>query len=86
VTCAFFSTDGSLLATCGWDSNAYAPVVSAILREAGLKELLSNPNVRLAFLVDLQALNTLSQDGDKLFLDIRDTLIDPSHWICTHTF
>jgi hypothetical protein len=86
VTCAFFSTDGSLLATCDWDSNAYAWVVSAILREAGLEELLSNPNVRLAFLVDLQALNTLSQDGNKSFLDIRDTLIDPSYWICNHTF
>jgi WD40 repeat protein len=40
-----FVPDGKLLATGCEDSNAYMWDVSAILTEAGLSELLLNPNV-----------------------------------------
>jgi WD40 repeat protein len=44
VTCASFSRDGKLLAT-GSRENTYTWDISAILKEAGPDELLSNPNV-----------------------------------------
>ncbi|OAX32429.1 WD40 repeat-like protein [Rhizopogon vinicolor AM-OR11-026] len=44
VRCVSFSTDGKLLATGCDDNNAYIWDVSAIVREAGLDELLLNPN------------------------------------------
>jgi len=40
-----FSIDGKLLVTACEDKNAYTWDVSAILREAGLDELLFNPDV-----------------------------------------
>jgi WD40 repeat protein len=44
VECPSFSTDGKQLATGCWDNNAYTWDISAIVKEAGLSELL-NPNV-----------------------------------------
>ncbi|KAJ8593613.1 WD40 repeat-like protein [Rhizopogon salebrosus TDB-379] len=44
VHCLSFSADGNILATGCWDHNAYTWDVSAIFREAGLEELLSNPH------------------------------------------
>jgi WD40 repeat protein len=55
-----FSTDGKLLATGCWDSNAYSWDISMIVREAGLDELLQDPNVSLLFLISLYQLNSLS--------------------------
>jgi len=54
--CVSFSTDGKLLASgCGPDDNStYTWDISAIVREAGLHELLLNPNVSIAFLVSPQ--------------------------------
>jgi WD40 repeat protein len=57
VQCLSFSADGKVLATGCWDNNAYAWDVSAIVREAGLEELLSNLHVRFAF--SFQQLNAL---------------------------
>jgi WD40 repeat protein len=57
VHCLSFSADGKALATGCWDNNAYTWNVFAIVREAGLEELLSNPHVRFAF--SLQQLNAL---------------------------
>ena len=51
LQCVSFSTDGKLLATGCWNSNAYTWDVSAILRDAGLDNLLSDPNVSSAFLI-----------------------------------
>jgi len=45
VECVSFSTDGKLLATGCTDSNAYSWDIAAIVREAGLDELLLSPNV-----------------------------------------
>jgi WD40 repeat protein len=45
VRCTSFSPDGKLLATGCSDNNAYMWDVSAIVKEAGLGELLLNPNV-----------------------------------------
>jgi WD40 repeat protein len=45
VQCLSFSADGKVLATGCWDNNAYTWDVSAIVREADLRELLSNPHV-----------------------------------------
>jgi WD40 repeat protein len=45
VGCTSFSTDGMLLATGCNDKNAYMWDVSAIVKEAGLSELLLNSNV-----------------------------------------
>jgi WD40 repeat protein len=45
VRCTSFAPDGKLLATGCSDSNAYMWDVSAIVKEAGLGELLLNPNV-----------------------------------------
>ncbi|OAX31318.1 WD40 repeat-like protein [Rhizopogon vinicolor AM-OR11-026] len=44
LNCVSFSSDGKLLATGCWDNNAYTWDVSVIVREAGLDELLLNPN------------------------------------------
>jgi WD40 repeat protein len=44
VDCVSFSTDGKQLATGCWDKNAYTWDISAMVKEAGLSELL-NPNV-----------------------------------------
>jgi WD40 repeat protein len=41
VNCLSFSADGKVLATGCWDNNAYTWDVSAIVRNAGLEELLS---------------------------------------------
>jgi WD40 repeat protein len=53
VSCLSFSADGTVLATGCWDNNAYTWDVSAIVREAGLEELLSNSHVSLASLISL---------------------------------
>jgi WD40 repeat protein len=45
VNCMLFSTDGKLLVTGGNDSNAYVWNISAIVKQAGLGELLLNPHV-----------------------------------------
>jgi WD40 repeat protein len=45
VRCTSFAPDGKLLATGCEDKNAYMWDVSAIVKEAGLGELLLNPNV-----------------------------------------
>jgi WD40 repeat protein len=45
VRCTSFAPDGKLLATGCQDNNAYMWDVSAIVKEAGLAELLLNPNV-----------------------------------------
>jgi WD40 repeat protein len=45
VRCTSFSTDGMLLVTVCDDNNAYMWDISTIVKEAGLGELLSNPNV-----------------------------------------
>ncbi|KAG1901931.1 WD40-repeat-containing domain protein [Suillus fuscotomentosus] len=46
VTCAAFSTDGKLLSTAGWqDEIAYIWDIQAILKTAGLENLLSIPDV-----------------------------------------
>jgi WD40 repeat protein len=45
VNCVSFSTDGKLLATGCNDGDAYTWDISAIVREAGLDELVLNPNV-----------------------------------------
>jgi WD40 repeat protein len=45
VNCVSFSADGKLLATGCSDKNAYLWDISAIVEEAGLGELLLNPNV-----------------------------------------
>jgi WD40 repeat protein len=45
VRCTSFAPDGKLLATGCSDNNAYMWDVSAIVKEAGLGELLLNPNV-----------------------------------------
>jgi WD40 repeat protein len=47
VHCLSFSADGKVLATGCWDNKAYTWDVSAIVKDAGLEELLSNPHVRL---------------------------------------
>jgi WD40 repeat protein len=57
VHCLSFSTDGKVLATGCWDNKAYTWDVSAIVTDAGLEELLSNPHVRFAF--SFQQLNAL---------------------------
>jgi WD40 repeat protein len=49
VRCLSFSPDGKELATGCRDYNAYTWDVSAIVREAGREELLSNPRVSLHF-------------------------------------
>jgi WD40 repeat protein len=49
VHCLSFSADGKVLAIGCWDRNAYTWDVSAIVRDAGLDELLSNPRVSLHF-------------------------------------
>jgi len=61
--CVSFSADGKLLASgCGLIDcfNAYTWDISAIVRDAGLDELLLNPNVSTSFLMSLRnsALNT----------------------------
>ncbi|OAX41433.1 WD40 repeat-like protein, partial [Rhizopogon vinicolor AM-OR11-026] len=53
VRCASFSTDGKLLTTGCDDNNAYTWDIPTILREAGLDDLLLNPNVSLPFLISL---------------------------------
>jgi WD40 repeat protein len=78
VQCLSFSADGKALTTGCWDNNAYTWNVSAIVREAGLEELLSNPHVRFAFSQQLKALIS-SQDVDHSLLDVRDKRIKPSH-------
>jgi len=45
VACASFSTDGKLLAAGCEDTNAYSWDIAAIVRQAGLDELLLSPNV-----------------------------------------
>jgi WD40 repeat protein len=45
VSCVSFSAGGKRLATGGLDKNAYIWDVAAILREAGLDDLLSDPKV-----------------------------------------
>jgi WD40 repeat protein len=40
-----FSIDGKLLATGCWDHNAYSWNIDVVAKEAGLNELLLNPNV-----------------------------------------
>jgi WD40 repeat protein len=63
VRCTSFSTDGKLLATGCNDKNAYLWDISAIVKEAGLGELLFvNPNVSRPFLISLYQLNALSQE------------------------
>jgi WD40 repeat protein len=49
IHCVSFSADGKLLATGCCDSNAYTWDVSAIVKEAGLDQLLSNRHVGFAF-------------------------------------
>jgi WD40 repeat protein len=49
VHCVSFSADGKLLATGCCDGNAYTWDVSAIVKEAGLDQLLSNRHVGFAF-------------------------------------
>lgn len=46
VSCVSFSEDGKLLATGCWDENAYTWDVTVIVKEAGLKDLLSDSKVR----------------------------------------
>jgi len=59
VYCVSFSTDGKLLATGCNDDNAYTWDIPTIFREAGLDELLLNPNVSLAFLISVYQLKAL---------------------------
>jgi WD40 repeat protein len=49
VDCLSFSADGKVLATGCFDNNAYAWDVSAIVRKAGVEQLLSNSRVSLRF-------------------------------------
>jgi len=60
VECVSFSTDGKLLATGCDDHNAYSWDIAAIVRQAGLEELLLSPNVSCHFLISPSQLNTLS--------------------------
>ncbi|KAG2101352.1 WD40-repeat-containing domain protein [Suillus discolor] len=47
VTCAAFSADGKLLSTAGWnDKNAYVWDIQAVLKTAGLENLLSIPDAQ----------------------------------------
>ncbi|KAG2054861.1 WD40 repeat-like protein [Suillus hirtellus] len=47
VTCAAFSADGKLLSTAGWqDKNAYIWDIQAILKTAGLEDLLLIPDAQ----------------------------------------
>jgi WD40 repeat protein len=57
VHCVSFSADGKALATGSWNNNACTWDVSAIVREAGLEELLSNPHVSFASSWQLNALH-----------------------------
>jgi len=59
VNCVSFSTDGKLLATGCDDNNAYTWDIPTIFREAGLDELLLNPNVSLPFHISLYQLKAL---------------------------
>jgi WD40 repeat protein len=47
VNCAAFSADGKLLSTACHDKNAYVWDAQAILKEAGLEDLLSIPDVSI---------------------------------------
>jgi WD40 repeat protein len=47
VRCAAFSADGKLLSTACHDKNAYVWDIQIILREAGLEDLLSIPDVSI---------------------------------------
>jgi len=91
VTSTSFSTDGQLVHTASGfsDKNAYTWDVSAILRGAGLDELLSNTDVSSAIPHSYLGTQHIAiQDGvsDKSFLDVRDTLIklhivfEPEHF------
>jgi WD40 repeat protein len=60
VDCVSFSMDGKLLATGCNDGNAYLWDIAAIVRQAGLDELLLSPNVSCHFLISPYQLNTLS--------------------------
>ena len=51
MECVSFSTDGKLLVTGCDDHNAYSWDIAAIVREAGLDELLLSPNVSCHFLI-----------------------------------
>jgi WD40 repeat protein len=62
-----FSADGKLLATSCWDNNAYAWDVSAIIKEAGLDELLLDKRkksvlaVRNTFITRFHCIQTISR-------------------------
>ena len=77
VNCVSFSTDGTLLTTGCWDKNAYTWGISAIIKEAGLNELL---------FLSLHQLNAPCQDGEKSFLNVRDVFIYPSYSISLYVF
>jgi WD40 repeat protein len=73
VRCMSLSTDGMLLATGCTDNNAYGWDISAVVKEAGLSELLLNQNVSRPSLISLYQLNTLSQEKST----VCDTFINP---------
>ncbi|KAG2097561.1 WD40-repeat-containing domain protein [Suillus discolor] len=60
VTCAAFSADGKLLSTAGWQNEiAYVWDIQAILKKAGLEDLLSIPEAQKSELKDkLSGANT----------------------------
>jgi len=60
VHCVSFSMDGKLLTTGCSAGNSYSWDIAAIVREAGLDELLLSPNVSCHFLISPSQLNTLS--------------------------
>jgi WD40 repeat protein len=78
VDCVSFLTDGKQLATGCRDNNAYTWDISAIVKEAGLSELL-NPNVSWLTIShpSLYPLNAPSQG--KSLLNVCDTFINPFH-------
>jgi WD40 repeat protein len=53
VTCAAFSADGKLLSTACYDGNAYVWDIYAILKAAGLEDLLSDVSTNLTVIRDL---------------------------------
>jgi len=60
VECVSFSMDGKILVTGCFDNNAYSWDIAAIVKQAGLEELLLSPDVSCHFLISPSQLNTLS--------------------------
>ncbi|OAX40342.1 hypothetical protein K503DRAFT_864697 [Rhizopogon vinicolor AM-OR11-026] len=70
VRCVSFSIDGKILATGCDDNNAYTWNIPAIVREAGLYELLLNPNVGHKSLLEMLHDARLSGAGVTILIPI----------------